>query len=98
MKTINIKNLIIQIDDDDSGRSPREQAQDAIDLINGVLQREPHGIAAQIMSSGLDDSDIEVNDNEEEGEDDLEEQCYHLPKDRIRSHRGFHCGKCGKRL
>ena len=24
--------------------------------------------------------------------------CYHLPKDRIRTHRGYHCGNCGKRL
>jgi hypothetical protein len=39
MKTINIKNVTIQIDDDGSGRSVKYQAQDAINQINGVLQR-----------------------------------------------------------
>jgi hypothetical protein len=64
LKTINIKNLTIQIDDDNSGRSLKEQAQDAIEQINGVLQREPYGLGAQILSSGLDDSDIEESDND----------------------------------
>lgn len=62
MKTIQIKNLVIQIDLDlQSQESVQEQAQSAINQINGVLQREPYGLGAQIFS---DDSNIEViNDN-----------------------------------
>lgn len=71
MKTITIKNLQIQIDENNSGSSPKEQAQNAIEQINGVLQREPYGLGAQIMSSGLDDSDIEVSDSEQDEEEDL---------------------------
>ena len=67
MRTITIKNLVLQFDGDDSDLSPKEQAQNVIDQINGVLQREPYGLGAQIMSSGLDDSDIEESNNEEEG-------------------------------
>lgn len=26
------------------------------------------------------------------------EICYHPPKDRVRTHRGFHCNRCGKRF
>ncbi len=66
MKTINIKNVTIQIDDDGSGRSVKDQAQDAINQINGVLQREPYGLGAQILGSELDDSDIEVNSSDED--------------------------------
>lgn len=63
MKTITIKNLIIQIDSE--GKNPIQEAQEAIDLINHVLQRELGGISPQILSSGIDSSDIEVNENEE---------------------------------
>lgn len=60
MKSITIRNLVIQIDADQvTSGDEVEQAQQAIDLINGVLQREPHGLGAQIFSSGLDDSDVE---------------------------------------
>jgi len=24
--------------------------------------------------------------------------CYHLLRDRVLTHRGYHCGKCGKRF
>lgn len=71
MKTITIKNLVLQFDGDDSDLSSKEQAQNVIDQINGVLQREPYGLGAQIMSSGLDDSDIEVSDSEQDVEEDL---------------------------
>lgn len=67
MKTIQIKNLVIQIDLDSQNQdSVQEQVQSAIDQINGVLQREPYGLGAQILSSGLDDSDIEVIEQEDE--------------------------------
>jgi len=71
MKTITIKNLVLQFDGDDSDLSTKEQAENAIEQINGVLQREPYGLGAQIMSSGLDDSDIEVSDSEQDLEEDL---------------------------
>jgi len=59
MKSITIRNLVLQFDADQiTSGSELEQAQQAIDLINGVLQREPHGLSVQIMSSGLDDSDV----------------------------------------
>lgn len=67
MKTIQIKNLVIQFDSNsESEESVKEQVQSAIDQINGVLQREPYGLGAQILSSGLDDSDIEVIEQEDE--------------------------------
>lgn len=69
MKTITIKNLVLQFDGDDSDLSTKEQVQNAIEQINGVLQREPYGLGAQIMSSGLDDSDIEVSNSEQDEED-----------------------------
>jgi len=69
MKTIIIKNLVLQFDGDDSDLSTKEQVQNAIEQINGVLQREPYGLGAQIMSSGLDDSDIEVSNTEQDEED-----------------------------
>ena len=27
-----------------------------------------------------------------------DEVCYHRPQDRVRTHRGYHCNKCGKRF
>lgn len=69
MKTIIIKNLVLQFDGDDSDLSTKERVQNAIEQINGVLQREPYGLGAQIMSSGLDDSDIEVSNTEQDEED-----------------------------
>lgn len=67
MKTIQIKNLVIQFDSNsESEESVKEQVQSAIDQINGVLQRETYGLGVQILSSGLDDSDIEVIEQEDE--------------------------------
>ena len=59
MKTITIKNLSIQFDGN-STDSPLKQAQEALELINITLQREPYGLGAQILSSGLDNSDVET--------------------------------------
>lgn len=27
-----------------------------------------------------------------------EDVCYHSFQDRVRTHRGYHCGKCGKKM
>ncbi len=66
MKTITIKQLVLQIDADNSGRSEKEQVESAINQINGVLQREPYGLGAQILTPDLDNSNIEVSDLDEE--------------------------------
>lgn len=63
-KIITIKNLVIQFDG--TGENPVAEAQEAIDLINLALQRDPHGLGAQIMAGGLDASDIEMDENPEE--------------------------------
>lgn len=65
MKTITINNLSIQIDVNE-GEDNVKAAHEAIMLINQSLQREPHGLGAQILSSGLDGSDIQESKNEEE--------------------------------
>ena len=50
LRAITIRNLSIQFDaDQNTTGSDMEQARQAIELINGVLQREPFGLAAQIM-------------------------------------------------
>jgi hypothetical protein len=70
MKTIQVKNLVIQFDSASKGEeSVKDLTQSAIDQINEVLQRELSGLGAQILSSGLDDSDIEVL-----GYDDVEDE------------------------
>jgi len=28
----------------------------------------------------------------------VDDVCYHRIQDRVRTHRGYHCNKCGKRL
>jgi hypothetical protein len=50
MKTITIRRLELQFDADQitSGRATR-QADQAVDLINLVLQREPFGLGAQLF-------------------------------------------------
>jgi hypothetical protein len=60
MKTITIKNLVIQVDG--KGENPVQEAQEAIDAINLALQREPYGLGAQIMSSSIDADDVTVED------------------------------------
>ena len=64
-KTITIKNLTIQVDIPKAHGDMVADAHTVIDLINLELQRDPHGLGAQIMSSGLDASDIEEVEEEE---------------------------------
>jgi len=58
MKTITIKNLVLQVDG--KGENPVQEAQEAIDAINLALQREPHGLGAQIMVTAIDADDVIV--------------------------------------
>lgn len=65
MTTITIKNLTIQVDIPKAHGNMVADALTAIDAINLALQSEPSAMGAQILSSGIDSSDIEVNENEE---------------------------------
>lgn len=69
MKTITIKNLVIQLDIPKVHGNMVADAQTAIDLINLSLQREPHGMGAQIMASAIDASDIEEVEAEDGADD-----------------------------
>ena len=68
MKYIMIKGLAIQFDSDQvTFGGDIDQARKAIDLINGVLQREPYGLAAQVFGGeNISDSNIEVEKNEDD--------------------------------
>jgi len=66
MKTITIKNLIIQFEGNIANVDPVLDSQETIDLINKILQEANLTSQPQIMSSGLDSSDVEVENNLEE--------------------------------
>ena len=74
MTTITIKNLTIQVDIPKVHGNMVADALTAIDLINKALQNEPSGLGAQILSSGIDSDDIEVNELDEEGANDDDDQ------------------------
>jgi hypothetical protein len=71
MKTIAIKNLIIQFDG--KGKHPVAEAQQVIDLINKTLEEAELNCQPQIMAGGLDASDIEMEDSLNE-KDALEQE------------------------
>ena len=65
MKSVTIHRLSLQFDADQITQgSNQEQAKQAVDLINGVLQREPFGLGAQLFATP---DEIEV---ESAGEDE----------------------------
>lgn len=64
-KTITIKNLSIQVDIPKAHGNMVADAHTAIDLINKALQNDPNLMGAQILASGIDTSDIEVNEPED---------------------------------
>lgn len=65
MKVITVKNLTLQFDS--KGGDAKEEAQQVIDLINKIVGMSELDSSPQIMSSGLDSSDIEEKDlNDEE--------------------------------
>lgn len=67
MKTLNIKNLVIQFDS--KGGDPVQEAQEVVDLINKIIGMSELESQPQIMSSGLDSSDIEESESNEQEED-----------------------------
>lgn len=68
MKTITVRNVVLQFDGDQvTSGDKRYQAGQAIDLINTILQREPFGLGAQITWAGASPSqDVEVGEDERE--------------------------------
>lgn len=68
MTTITIKNLTIQVDIPKTHGNLVADAYTAIDAINLALQEANLNLQPQIMASGLDASDIEVDDNPESQE------------------------------
>lgn len=64
MKAVAIKNRVIQFDS--VGDNHLRNAQDLIERINEVLQREFPNEQPQIMASDLDVSDLESEDISEE--------------------------------
>ena len=70
MKTLTIKNLTLQVDISKAHGNLVADAQTAIDLINLALQNELSGLGAQILSSSIDSSDVEVEDFEQDVENE----------------------------
>ena len=62
MKVITIKNLVLQVD---AKKGTVSEAQQIIDVINEALHEANLNCQPQIMASGLDSSDIEVNESED---------------------------------
>ena len=71
MKRLTIRNLYIQMDAPDDIISKKHDksltfASEALDLINRTLQREPYGLAAQLLFGGrpIREQDISVEEME----------------------------------
>lgn len=71
MKTITIKNLTIQVDIPKAHGDMVADACTVIDEINKALQEAGLNCQPQIFYSGIDSSDIEVNEPEEEEEEEV---------------------------
>lgn len=69
MKTIIVKNLMLQFDDFDEG-ADKHNALNMLDSINEVLQQRFPDSQPQIFTNAVDDSDIEITD---EGEHEKQE-------------------------
>ena len=67
MKTIIVKNLTIQFDDFDEG-ADKHNALTMLDSINEVLQQRFPDTCPQILTSAVDDSDIEIIPEDPEDE------------------------------
>lgn len=65
MKSIIVKNLMIQFDSFDE-RADKHTALNMLDEINEVLQERFPDAQPQFFVSAVDDDDIEISDEEEE--------------------------------
>lgn len=70
MRVITAYRLDLQFDADQITHGTKdEQVRQAIDLINGVLQREPCGLGAQLIDHA---DEIEIEETEEEETDETD--------------------------
>lgn len=76
MRTILIKNLTIQFDSFDDG-ADKHNALDMIDDINELLQKYFSDSQPQILSSAIDDDDIEITLPEDERNELIEKIMEH---------------------
>jgi hypothetical protein len=67
MKSIIVKNVMIQFDSFDEN-ADNSTAIQTIENINSVLQERFPDISPQIFTSAIDDSDIEIAEDENEEE------------------------------
>ena len=65
MKTIIVKNIMIQFDTFDEG-ADRHTTINTLEAINEVLQERFSDISPQIFVSAIDDDDIEITSEEED--------------------------------
>lgn len=66
MKSITVHRLSLQFDADQITRGNSEQqARDAVELINAVLQREPFGLSAQLIAAP-DEIEVECEEMQNE--------------------------------
>ena len=66
MKTITIHRLSLQFDASQVTQGKdAEQAMEAVGLINQVLQRQPYGLAAQLIATP-DEAEVSSDDEREE--------------------------------
>jgi hypothetical protein len=63
-RVITVHRLSLQFDTYQVIGNNRQQAMDVVDIINGVLQREPYGLAAQLIAN-RDEIEVEVQEEEE---------------------------------
>lgn len=63
MKVINVHGISLQFDADQvtQGKA-RIQAEDAVDMINELLQREPHGLGAQLICYWNEETQVSTDD------------------------------------
>lgn len=99
MKQITVKNLTLQFDmvgDDD----PRNQAQVVIGLINDALSRSGLNSSPQFLFTHIDNSDIEVENIEEEIDGlcscgtELKTKMVEIPKGSGALEEVTYCPKC----
>ena len=68
MKSIIVKNLMIQFDSFDEG-ADQHTARATLDEINSVLQERFNDISPQIFVNAIDADDIEITPQDDEDED-----------------------------
>lgn len=73
MKSLTIQNLSIQVDMPDDA-DPKDFAREAIEILNLSLQREPHGLAAQIFNEGSNQPFLDISVKDRDTEDSEQEE------------------------